>query len=229
MSSMTFLELVKATFREYGLSGAGPVSVANQIGRNADVVSWVQQAHERIQMLRDDWSFDWAQGTFDLAAGKDTYDPVTDFGITGIRDFKRDPMASYVYPASQGVNARLFLQYQEWEDFRGLTIPPAQGSQPVTFTRRPDGKLVYYPVPSQANKVVHEYTLPYQTLTANTDVPRMPDWSHMAIAWRAVMIGCGKTGNFSRFDTAEEEFESIKARLFERCTPAVRGGEGPLA
>jgi hypothetical protein len=229
MAQMNFLALVQRAYREYGLAGSGPAAVTNQSGRNSDVVEWVKSAHEEIQSERNDWTFDWAQGTFALTAGQDTYDPSADFGISGgVRGFSRDPLASYAYPTAQGVNARVFLGFRPWEEFRGLTVPPASGNVPTVFTMRPDGDVQYYPKPSAAATVVHEYTLVQQVLADPTDIPRMPGWSHMAIVWKAVMIGCGKTGNFSRFDTAEEEYEKIRFNLLRLCTPQVRHA-GPLA
>jgi hypothetical protein len=229
VSQMNFLALVQRAYREHGLAGAGPVAVTNQSGRNNDVVNWVLSAYEEIQLLRNDWAWDWAQGTFALVSGDDTYDPAADFGISGgIRDFNRAPRASYAYPTAIGVNARNFLAFLEWSEFRGLQVPVASGNVPTIFTLRPDGDVQYYPRPNTDVTVVHEYTRQPQVLAAADDIPRMPDWSHMAIVWKAVMIGCGKTGNFSRFDTAEEEYSKLETKLLNRQTPRVVIG-GPLA
>jgi hypothetical protein len=124
MAQMNFLALAQRAHQEYGLPGDGPVSVLNQIGRNRDVVNWVLSAHEEIQSLRDDWTFDWAQGTFDLTPGTDIYDPASSFGVVGgIREFVRAPGGSYAYPTAAGVNSRCYLRYLEWEEFRPLLIP----------------------------------------------------------------------------------------------------------
>lgn len=224
---MNFLQLVQRAYRESGLTGNSPASVLNQSGRNLDVVDWVLQAHEEIQTARPDWSFDWAQGSFALTPGTDTYNPVTAFSIVGgVRQFARN--GSYSYVASQGVAGRLFMEYMEWEMFRHLVVPPVNGSQPVRFCLRPDGDVQYYPIPTAAVTVVHEYWRNPQTLAADTDTPRMPAWSHMAIAWKAVMLGCGKTKDWSRFDSAEENYEKLYERMLRECTPQMVTG-GPLA
>ena len=223
---LNFLALVQRAYRESGLTGAGPVTVDNQTGRNQDMVYWVQQAHEEIQTARPDWTFDWAQGVFNLTAGQDTYDPVSSFSITGgVGEFVR--AGAYAYPSAAGINARLFLEYVEWERFRQLTVPVVNGT-PVAFCLRPDGDVQYYPRPNAATVAVHEYFRAPQLLVANNDVPRLPAWSHMAIVWKAVMIGCGKNKDWSRQESAEERYEAIFQRMLRECTPQMVTG-GALA
>lgn len=229
MSSLNFLALVQRVYRESGLAGAGPTTVAAQTGRYGDVVHWVLDAYEEIQGMRTDWNWDWAQGTFTLVANTDTYDPIVDFLVAaGIRDFSRALTASYCYPTSVGVNSRLFMRFLEWEQFRGLVVPVAPGTQPTSFTLRPDGDVQYYPVPSVAVTVVHEYWRNPQTLAADEDVLRIPAKFHMAVVWAAVMKGCGKTQNFARWDTAEEEFNKLLRAMERECLPRMMLG-APLA
>jgi hypothetical protein len=226
---LTFLEIVQTAYREAGFIGAGPVTVLNQTGRSGDVVRWVQQAHEEIQGERTDWTFDWASGTFSLDVDVDVYDPVADFAVAaGIRDFAQAPAASYAYPDSQGVNGRVFLGFYDWSRFRGLTPPVAEGNVPTIFSLRPDGNVVYYPRPTVACSAYHEYTLMPQEMEADADEPRMPARYHMVIAWKAVMIACGKTKDFARFDTAEENYNRLMEAMVRECTPKVLAG-GPLA
>lgn len=216
---LNFLALAQRAYRESGLTGAGPTSVLNQTGRNQDMVNWVLQAHEEIQTSRPDWKFDWAQGTFNLTIDDDQYNPTTDFGVVGgVREFLRT--GAYSYPTANGVNGRLFLEYVEWERFRQLIIPVVPG-QPVAFCVRPDGDVQYYPRPNVAITAVHEYYRNPQTLATDIDIPRQPEWSHMAIVWKTVMISCGKTKDWSRFDTAEENYEAIYQRMLREQTPQL--------
>ena len=56
------------------------------------------------------------------------------------------------------------------------------------------------------------------------------DWAERrGIGLKAVMIGCGKTGNFARFDTAEENFYSLFNKMLRDCTPRMTIGGAPLA
>lgn len=229
MPSMNFLALVQAAYHEGGFTGSGPVATANQTGRAGDVVRWVLDAHEEIQGRRPDWRFDWQSGLFQLNALQDVYDPAVDFNLTGgVREFVRTPYASFTYPTALGNTGRNFLQFREWEQFRGLQTPTVKGTVPTMFTLRPDGKIVYFPQPTVACTASHEYFLMPQVLAVDGDVPRMPARFHMAIAWKAVMIACGKTKDFARFDTAEENYEAIFQRMMLEETPRMKTG-GPLA
>lgn len=229
MAQMTFLEMVQRAWRESGLVSTTPPSVLNQTGRAADMVDWVKDAYEDIEARSADWNWNWAQGTFALAIGDDTYDPVNDFGVVGgVRDFARKDYASYTYPTAQGVNGRSFMKCVTWEQFQGLQIPPVTGSVPTIFTLRPDGDVQYYPVPNVAVTVVHEYWRNPQTLAADEDVLRIPAKFHMAVVWAAVMKGCGKTQNFARWDTAEEEFNKLLRAMERECLPRMMLG-APLA
>lgn len=229
MAQMNFLQIIQRAYREMGLTGSGPVSSLNQSGRNADVVNWVRDAYEEIQSSRPDWNFHWAKGTFSLTAGNDLYDPITNFGIsTGVREFARAMSASYSYPTASGVNARLYMRFMPWEEFRGYLIPQANGNQANLFSMRPDGKIQYYPMPVVAQTVVHEYAINNGVLNADESFPILPAWAHMAITWKAAMIGCGRTKDWSRLDTAEEQFEKIYQRMLRECTPEIQLG-APLA
>lgn len=228
---MTLLQIVQRAYREYGLAGSGPVSVLNQSGRNSDVVEWVKSAYEEIQLERPDWNFLWGQVTANLTANVDTYDPTAaPFGISnGVRAFAQRLGASYIYPTAQGVNGRLFMRFLPWEEFCKYIVPPVTGSMPTVFTLRPDGDLQYYPKPTAACTAVHEYWKNPATFTPDdADVPILPAWAHMAIVWKAVMIGCGKTQNWARFDTAEEEYMKIRSRLGQSALPQITHA-GPLA
>jgi hypothetical protein len=226
MSQKTFLQLVAMAYQESGLTGTPPVSVENQIGRKADMVRWVQQAHEEIQGAAPDWTFDWAQGSFQLTTAADIYDPVADFGIVGgIRALPRK--GGYSYPSIQTPNSRQNLGYAEWEIFREMTPPVANG-QPTLFTLRPDGRVQYWPYPDRDITATHEYQLNPQVLALDADVPRFPARFVEAIAWKAVIIGCGKTKDWSRRDSAEENYYRKFELMQMECRPQVVTG-GPLA
>ncbi len=220
MARMNFLQIVQRCYYESGIGGTGPVSVIAQTGRNADFVRWVQTAFEEIWNLRDNWNFAWRTSEpapFNLTNGKDDYDPVADLGITsGVAEWVRD--GAYVYVSSLGVNSRHWLAYIEWERFRQLPVPVVPGF-PNIFTTQPDGVIRYYPRPEQAYLAVHEYHVPCPELEANTDVPAIPDRFHMAIVWKAVMLYANFNKDWSRHDSAEEEYHKIMDALYQREQP----------
>jgi hypothetical protein len=227
MAEMNFLELVQRAYQESGLTGTPPASVLNQTGRKADMVRWVQQANEDIHLFRDDWNFDWSRGSFPLSAADDTYSPTSDFGVAGgVRKFAEE--GAYCVVTASGINSRLWLHWMPWERFRYMPVPPVSGSPALYFTLKPDGDVQYYPVPAAAITAVHEYWRNPQELAADADEPRIPGKFHMAIVWRAVMISCEKTKDWSRFDSAEEEYLRVRSKMLDECTPRITLG-GALA
>jgi hypothetical protein len=153
-----------------------------------------------------------------------------------VRAFSKDPRGSYSYPTALGSSSRLFMQFRPWANFRGIDVPAGMGTHPVIFTLQPNGDIQYWPKPTAAFTVVHEYYRNPQDMSTYAvpdadsvnNYPRMPDWSHMAIAWKAVMIGCGKTGALARMESAEEMYEPIFQRMHRECRPQIGMG-GALA
>ncbi len=227
MPSRTFVELVQQAYKEAGIGGAAPTTVANQIGRSADMVRWVQKFWEKLQNERSDWSFNWRTSTFALTNGNDYYNPETDFAVTGgVREFVRD--GAYCYDTTVGINSRQWMEYLEWERFRTLIVPITPGI-PKAYTVMPEGILRYWPRPDRANLVtVHEYQLNPQELSVDADVPRLPAKFHDIIVWGAVMLHADRIKDAQRYDTAKGEHDSYHERLMAECLPKLMFG-GPLA
>lgn len=233
MAQRTFLQLVQQAYLEARIGGAVPSTVSGQVGRSADFVRWVLKAHEEIQDEHDDWKFDWATSSaapFDLVAAQNAYDPAANFGVSGgIRSFFRK--GAYVYDATAGSNplaSRVWLGYLEWETMRELLVPTVTGTMPTNFTLRPDGYVVYYPTPGRALKAVHEYTRLPETLVADGDIPRMPARYHDVIVWRAVMLYADGVKDYSRYDTAKGEYDTLMSNMEMSERPDIVIG-GPLA
>jgi hypothetical protein len=227
MAALTYLGIVQRAYQEAGLQNTGPTTVVGQVGRNADFVRWAATALEQIEAKRTHWDWNWRQGTFDLTAAVDTYDPVTDFGVTaGVREFVAGFEGSYVYLEASGVNSRQFLSFVHWPEFRGLPIPVVPG-WPTVFTRDPAGDIRYFPRPNVALKAVHEYYLNPQVLQFDADVPRLPERFHMGIVWKTVMLYADFVKDFARFKSAEENFNAVFGDALTEQTTPVRIA-GPL-
>lgn len=223
---MNFLQLCQRAHQESGIGGSGPTAVTGQVGRNADLVRWVLAAHEEIQGKQDNWRFDWQQGSFALTAGQAEYDPETDWGVSGgVRNFTKD--GHYVYVNSQGQEMRTKLGYLPWQMARDLKTPSVSGI-PTIFSLMPNGKVRFWPVPNAPTTVDSEYFLEPLTLSAPTDEPRFKAKYHMVIVWRAVMFYCEKVKDWSRFDTAESNYEDLYDKMLDTEMPEVVQG-GPLA
>lgn len=223
---LTFLQLVQRAYRESGIGGStGPASVLNQSGRNGDFVKWVLDGYEEIQNLRGNWNFLWRRSTFDLAADDDEYSPTADFGLTGVAEWVRE--GACIYREADGLASRQQLGFMEWALFRDLPLTPATGF-PTVFCQQPDGQIRYYPMPGEALKVIHEYWLTPQTLSADADVPILPARFHMAIVWKAVMNYAQFNKDWSLFDSAQDKYQDLMDGLYAaEQQPWTTGG--PLA
>lgn len=218
---LNFLQLVQRAHQESGVAGNGPTAVTGQVGRAADFVRWVGEVHEEIQ-LQEHWRFDWVQGIFTLTAGKAVYVPTgaaPDFGIAqpGVRTWAAGDEAFLFRPA-QGINQRFFIKFVPWDEFKMINIPVSPG-MPTCWTVDPTGSVRYFPQPEQSYTAYHEYWRKPQALAAATDVPRMPQEYHMGIVWKAVMRSCEKIKDWTRFDSAEENWNRIYNRMLEAHGP----------
>lgn len=227
---LTFLQLVQRAHQESGIGGTGPTAVTGQVGRAADFVRWVSEVHEEIQ-LQQYWRFDWVQGVFSLTASKGTYSPTAaapDFAIPapGVRAWAAGD-ESFLFRPAQGINQRFFIHFVPWDEFKMINIPVNPG-MPTTWTVDPQGNVRYWPQPEQAYTAYHEYWRKPQALALPTDVPRMPEEYHMGIVWRAVMRSCEKIKDWTRFDSAEENWNRIYNRMMEVDGPNYLA-PGPLA
>lgn len=227
MPAMTFLEIVQRSYRESGVGGStGPASVENQTGRNLDFVRWAQDAYNIIQALPEALNFRWRKESLPLVAGKAVYDPIIDWGIVGgVKQWAKD--GAYIYRPAEGPAARLWLGYLEWPLFRQLPVPIVPGFANV-FTRQPDQKIQFFPQPEQNYTAVMEFYMNPETLTANGQIPEMPPELHMMIVWRAVMLYANFNKDWSRHDTAEEEYERLRDTLtIDHSGDVIQAG--PLA
>lgn len=225
MAALTFLQLAARTRQECGIAGDGPSSVTSQTGIYGKIVNWVLAAHEEIQLKEPCWRFDWAQYTGVLAA-KESHDPTIDFSISA-RIWDTRDTGAYCYPTASGANARTFLQWLSWEEFRALQPGGATG-QPYFVAEAPDHTLRFYPTPTAGYTLVADYWRKPEVLAANADTPRMPAQYHLAIVWRAVMMYCGHDENTSLYQYAKQHYDRLISRMQDTELEPVEFS-GPLA
>ena len=221
---MNFLEIAKRVRQEVGYSGTGPASVDAQVGAYAKVVDWVNTALESIHLSREQWRFDWHSWTAPLTVGQEAYDMAQAWGLK-VRALASDPV--YVYRTTEGAKSRFFLSELSWEDFRLMPSTGATGI-PSYFALSPDRKLHLHPAPDAGLTVVVDYYRAPQVLTANTDVPRIPQQYHMAIVWQAAIYAAGHDENPGLMQMATKHFKDAMARM-ERTEMPEMGYWEPLA
>jgi hypothetical protein len=193
---MTFLELCQAVARESGtISGTKPTTVVGQTGRLLNVVSWTAEAYRMIQRERRDWRWLDAEFSGNTVAAQGDYTPAN-MGITsrfvGWRlgpDHAKNSLSAYL--TSTGRADEQWMVFYDWERFEPVYrfgADATRAGRPVAFSVTPDNKIALWPIPDAVYTLRGRYRKGVQNLTADSDVPEMPDENHYAIVWRALML-----------------------------------------
>ncbi|TDX29101.1 hypothetical protein DFO67_108145 [Modicisalibacter xianhensis] len=208
---MTFLELCQRLRQEVGAAGAGPASVTGQHGEYARLIGWIQQAWLEIQNLRTDWRFAWAEGAITME--------------DGFRDYALpDDFASFIADTIYLDDAPLtLLPYRIFRRHYRNASP----SRPRHITVTPGdvlrlaGALQIDAPPGEGEVLTFEYYRTPQALTANSDVPRMPEPYHMLIVYKAMV-------QYGLFENAPEvvqqgnsQMQPLLTELHNRELPGI--------
>jgi hypothetical protein len=202
---MNYLQLAQRLRAEAGLSGTGPASVASQTGMDKKLVDWVSTAWEEIQTLRNDWRFNWTEGTIPLTAGVDSYLP-SNLGISDLNVWVLDTFRIEIGTEKH------WLGYVPWPDFK-RQYETTQQNRPSVFTIAPDLKIHLSQVPDQAYTLKAEYFKTPQILVDNGDIPRCPERYHMAIVYKALMMYSAHDDALQTFADANIRFTSLLNKM----------------
>lgn len=188
---MNYLLLCQRTVRESGtISGdALPASVTGQSGRLLKVVEWVAEAWRQVQNLHDDWKWMRAEFTGTITAGAARYTPAS-FNLTRFSKWLCEPRSVTIYDTAKGVADESELKEMSWDDWRiNFGRGVQQQNRPRVYAISPTGEFCLGPVPDVPYTVRGEYMKSAQDLTANTDIPELPDTSlHTVIVWKALLL-----------------------------------------
>lgn len=227
---MTFLELVQRLSDESGVGGGATVSaVTGQTGRAAKFVRWVSDAWRDVQNEEGAWRWMEADFSGPTVAGDKDYTPAnlgisTRFGewIYGDNEFAA-PVTIYETVAEEG--RLIYVPWPYWRSVYGIGVPPS--GKPSLYTVAPDNQIHLYGTPDAAYTVRGTYRKAPQTLTANGDVPEMPERFHDIIVDRAL--------DYVAADDASEQVVIWGSRVLRKMValrrdqlPRVTLG-GPLA
>jgi hypothetical protein len=207
---MNFLELVKRTFTESGLSGVGPASVTNQTGMNAKLVNWVRDAWIDIQAAHQSWKFLRKKEVRTLAVSKRVYAMVGDLNLPSVR--KWDERVLFIRDTATGERAP--LRYLDYDDFE-LAYATFQPGRPSTFTVDPDYNICFNATPDKAYAVDFHFWMTGEKLVEPEDVPSIPEDYHMVIVWKALTRYTSHDGAEKMKVDVHEEFAS-SMRALER-------------
>jgi len=192
-----------------GSSPSGPTDTANPDVN--DIVYFVNEAYQQIQMYHDEWLWMRAQGTFNLVTGTRTYSVATLQGaISRFEQYRFFGAGAtgqqrylYVKDAAATTPSQMPCWYLPYEEWRGYfdRLPRPSNSMPVRCTVQPDGTLEFDPTPAAAPSggvysIQFDYRKTPQTLVFSTnDTPEMPAKFHDLILWWAVRLFCASRSN----------------------------------
>ena len=191
----SFLELAQAVARDSGTVSdlTAPPTVTGQTGRLLRIVNWTAEGYRDIQRRRDDWR--WLRREF---SGQ-TIAAVPRYALnTTSERFKHWVFHSddgentfSIYLTADGQAGEGWLTYVPWDQFRRTRLfgsAAAHTGKPGYITVDPLNRLVVYPIPDDIYTIRGEYYQAPQILTADDDVPEMPEAHHEAIKWQALIL-----------------------------------------
>lgn len=183
----TFLEICQEVGTESGIVSPGrPTSVVDQTGMEKLIVQYVQAAWTKIQNAKTDWQ--WMRGSYsyNLTASTAVYTPAS-FGLTRHRKWHRPNTT--IYKTATGVTDECPLQ---WVSYDAWVASFDRGShdanRPAYVAMSPARELCFGPTPDAEYTVRGFYWKNRQELTANGDIPELPEEYHDAIKYMAQML-----------------------------------------
>lgn len=209
---MNFLQLCQRLRQEAGEAGTGPVSVLNQVGRMAQLVSWVQQAWIDIQAVHPSWGFLWAQGSFSTAASTTTYTPAADF-----KTFYVDKDGDRVY--CNGTR----LIYVPFEEARAHMLLTTTG-KPTHYTLLPTKQFRPFPNPDGVYAITFDYHTRPVTLAADSDTPAIHSELHMAIVHRAKIDHAAFFEEMNTLAFSQQEYSRMLSAMEDTYLPQIEIG-----
>lgn len=226
---MNLLQLVNQTRVECGVSGNALGTVQNLTGEAARITAWVQQAWIDIQTAKEDWNFLRQDFTFNLTAQQWKYS-ATDAGLSAnFGNWKRDSFRCS--SVGQSFKDEQLMNFMDWNTYRNLYQYGNQRTnytRPVVVTITPDKSLGFGSVPDQAYVIDGEYYTKPVSLSADGDIPAIPDRFHMMIVYRAMYYYAGYENAPEVLQRGNEEFKRLYSRFEIDQLPTIVSGP-PLA
>ena len=225
---MNLLQLTNQTRVECGVSGPTLSSVQNLTGESARILAWVQQAWIDVQTSKEDWLFLREPFEFNTVAQQWEYTPAN-AGLTNFGNWKRDSFrassVNNLYRDEQLMN------YMDWTTYRNLYRYANMRNtyaRPVVVSITPNKDLAFGSTPDQAYTIVGEYYTQPVNLSADTDIPGIPDRFQMIIVYRAMMYYAGYESAPEVLSRGDYEYRRLYSRMEIDQLPTIVSGP-PLA
>lgn len=197
---MNFLQQAIRLHREIGLSGTGPTSIATASTADKRLFDWISDAWTNLQSEPMNWR--WMHRSLDVPLNltNTSYSGISMTG--GAADFGRwrrtidDYTVTAYLPSNRaGIWALEWLPLDNFN--RRFDDVPLTASRPKFWAIGPDESLLIAPVADAIYNLRAEYFIKPTVLSADADVPSMPERFHMLLVWRAMIEG-------AQFDAAPE-------------------------
>lgn len=221
---MNFLQLCQRLARSSGTVAGVPnmTTLAGATGRVAQVKDWVSQAYLDIQNERTDWL--WMRKEFEkpLTIGEIRYTdtawslqvaqwlPDTDWhrNITIYETGKQEQEGA--------------IEFIAWAEFRRrYLIGVHDANKPTAWSVSPQGELCFGNKPDKAYIVRGEYRMKPEILTADADVPDMPERHHHIIVSEALRIMSRSDEAWQSLAAESAEYHRLRNALVNDQTPDV--------
>lgn len=217
---MTFLELCKEVHATCQIDGETVVSVDNQTGMNARVVSWVNRAYQDIQRHRNDWKFRQELAAVNVVAGQ--------WQVSNLRDSLEHINPNSINLTENGIIKR--MQYVDYDIFydRYQSRIRTTGT-PSTITLSPNWDIYINPIPTSDVTLNFWYTKTIDVLVENTDEPIIRKAHQDVILWKAVKYYAEEEEAAGVFQTAEMNYKTALNRMELDLRPPTSIRFTPLA
>ena len=214
---MNYLQLVQYAMKRAGVREDVPATLVGATGIVDDFKDFVADTYRRIQTTAHGTSWFFRQSlnqTFPLLAELDTYS--TPAGIQEI-----NWRTASVYETAKVDEVPLeYIDYYAWRmDYDLRTV---ENTRPVWITADPDDQIIFFPVPDKAYTFRFDGVIDVDELSADADIPILPDFAHWAIVWGAVMRYAKHHEDGAKYTDAESEYRPIYDTLVGRQTPETR-------
>lgn len=225
--SHTFLQLVTRLAQETGT--VAPTTVVGQTGERLRLVNWINAAWLDIQSAHEDWDFLRNSFSFNSVSQQATYTAaqagVADYGLWKQDSFRISTTSS----ALKDEMLAPYMAYATWRDLYQYGNMRTTYARPVVITITPDKQIGLGPTPDATGYTIdgEYFRAPYE-MSADTDVPTLPDKYYLAIVYRAMMLYGAYESASEVYTSGETEFKKLFARMEIDQIVAVSFG-APLA
>ena len=221
---MNFLELCRRTVEKCGISGS-LTSTSGQIGEMLRVVNWVNEAWHDIQLSQSNWDWMRYEFSFQTIAGQQEY-TTAQANATLFSKWHTDTFRLY---ASSVADEQFIVEWL-WLTFRNTYMfGVSKQDRPTVFTVRPRGSsLLFGDTPDAVYTVYGEYQRRPHYMTADEDIPDMPEEYHLAIVHAARMKYASYENAPEVMAEAGRDYERVMSGLSMTQLDDIGTGE-PLA